>query len=93
MKLFITGPSGYVGAEVARLLLSQGHTVGKLCFCYLRKIAFIFRSLNYIVHLCVSYETVVLSNMPPVKCSVITSGLRLFVVSIFLVVLLVADCI
>ncbi|CAL8465187.1 g4722 [Coccomyxa elongata] len=27
MKVFLTGPSGYVGAEVARLLLSQGHTV------------------------------------------------------------------
>ena len=29
MKIFVTSATGYIGAEIAKLLLAEGHTVGE----------------------------------------------------------------
>ncbi len=29
MKVFVTSATGYIGAEIAKLLLAEGHTVGE----------------------------------------------------------------
>ncbi len=30
MKVFVTSATGYIGAEISKLLLAEGHTVGEL---------------------------------------------------------------